>query len=148
MSNEKQVSVIWTGIEQNFVGQVPAGFEFPMSSGGDSPTPMDYLLAGVAGCTAVDIVSTLRKMRQPLQGLRVEATGLRAAEHPKVYTHVTLTYVVTGPVDPDALARAIRLSKEKYCSASIMFQRAGATFDIVSRIESSAQLEAATDGAD
>jgi putative redox protein len=121
-----------------------AGHSVPLSSGGDSASPMDYLLAGVAGCTAIDVISILQKMRQPVEGLQVEITGTRADDHPKVYTHATLTYVATGAIDLDALGKAVKLSKDKYCSASIMFQRAGVAFDVAYRVEP--QAEATTVG--
>ena len=82
------------------------------------PSPMDLLLASLAGCTAFDVVSILKKSRQPLEGLSVRAEGEREEEHPRRYTRITLTYTVTGDVDERALQRAIDLSEEKYCSVS------------------------------
>ncbi len=79
--------------------------------------PMEVLLMGILGCTAMDVISILKKKRQPVQGLKVFAQGERAAEHPKYYTHIHLEYVAYGDVDPEALARAVQLSQEKYCSA-------------------------------
>jgi putative redox protein len=80
-------------------------------------SPMEVLLMGVVGCTALDVISILKKKRQPVSGLRVLATGERASEHPKSYTKIHLEYIATGEVDPQALARAIQLSEEKYCPA-------------------------------
>jgi putative redox protein len=84
---------------------------------GSGPGPMEVLLMGLLGCTAMDVISILKKKRQPVTGLKVLATGERASEHPKRYTKIHLEYVATGEVDPAALARAIELSEEKYCSA-------------------------------
>jgi putative redox protein len=69
------------------------------------------------GCTGMDVVSILKKKRQPVQGLKIFATGERAPEHPKRYTKIHLEYVAYGAVDPEALARSIQLSEEKYCPA-------------------------------
>lgn len=143
MPDIKNAVVTWTGDAMNFTTTVGSGNTFPMSSRGDGASPMEYLLAGVAGCTAIDVLSILEKMRQPLTGLRVEISGTRADDHPKVYTHATLTYVAAGDVDPDALARAVALSKEKYCSASVMFRRAGVIFDVSHRVETGVDQAAA-----
>ncbi len=79
--------------------------------------PMEILLMGVLGCTAMDVISILKKKRQKVQGLKVFAAGDRAADHPKYYTKIHLEYVAYGEVDAEALARAVQLSEEKYCSA-------------------------------
>jgi putative redox protein len=79
--------------------------------------PMEVLLMGVLGCTAMDVISILRKKRQPVQGLKVFATAARATEHPMYFTKLHLEYVAYGDVQPEALARSIQLSEEKYCSA-------------------------------
>jgi putative redox protein len=81
------------------------------------PRPMELLLMGVLGCTAMDVISILKKKRQPVEGFKVFATTERAEEHPKRFTKIHLDYVVYGDVDPAALARAVQLSEEKYCAA-------------------------------
>jgi putative redox protein len=79
---------------------------------------MELLLIGLAGCTAMDVVSILQKKRQPLTGLQTKVTAERAEEHPRVYTKIHVEYVVTGKgVKPEAVERAIELSETKYCSA-------------------------------
>lgn len=90
----------------------------PPGGHGRGPSPMDLLLASLAGCTAFDVVSILEKSRQPLTGLSVRADGVRAEDHPRRYTRITLTYTVHGDVDERALRRAVELSEEKYCSVS------------------------------
>jgi putative redox protein len=90
----------------------------PPGGDGRGPSPMDLLLASLAGCTAFDIVSILEKSRQPLAGLSVRADGYRAEDHPRRYTRIVLTYTVHGDVDERALRRAVELSEEKYCSVS------------------------------
>lgn len=109
--------------DMQFVAQGESGHAIvldaaPEAGGHNSgPRPMEVLLMAVLGCTAMDVISILKKKRQPVQGLKVFAQGERATEHPKYYTHIHLEYVAYGDVDPDALARAIQLSEEKYCSA-------------------------------
>jgi putative redox protein len=75
------------------------------------------LLMAVLGCTAMDVISILKKKRQPVEGLKIFATTERAEEHPKRYEKIRLEYVAYGAVDPAALARAVQLSEEKYCAA-------------------------------
>ena len=138
MSDKKTARIIWTGTELAFRGVLGSGYEFDLSSqaGAAAGSPMEFLLAAVAGCTAVDVVNTLRKMRRPLDGLVVEISGTRADEHPRVYTEVTIVYVVRGAaIDQQAVERAIKLSKEKYCSASAMFEQAGVVLHSDYRIE-------------
>ncbi|MBN1178685.1 MAG: OsmC family protein [Anaerolineae bacterium] len=90
----------------------------------EGPSPMEYLLLGLAGCTGMDVVSILQKKRQPFTNLEVRVTAERADEHPRVYTKVHMTFVVTGKdVKPEAVERAIELSETKYCSASAMFAK-------------------------
>ena len=80
--------------------------------------PMEMLLVGLAGCTAMDVISILRKKRQRVTGYDVQVRGERAEDHPMVYTDVTVEHIVTGHgVDPSAVARAIELSETKYCGA-------------------------------
>jgi putative redox protein len=95
--------------------------------------PMEMLLAGAAACTAFDVVWILKKARQPVSGCVVEAEAARAAVEPKVFTRIELVYRVTGQgLDPRQVERAVKLSKEKYCSATIML---GRTAEITTRVE-------------
>ncbi len=109
--------------DMQFVAQGDTGHAIIMDSseehGGQDKgsRPMEVLLMGLLGCTGMDVISVLRKKRQPVQGLNVFATGERAVEHPRRYTKIHLEYVAYGDVDPEALARSIQLSEEKYCSA-------------------------------
>ena len=83
--------------------------------------PMELLLAGAAACTAFDVVWILRKARQPVGDCVVEAEAQRAATEPKVFTRLHLRYTVAGRgLDPRQVERAVKLSKDKYCSATIM----------------------------
>lgn len=93
--------------------------------------PMELVLMGTGACSAIDVVHILRKARQPVSGCVVELESERASEDPKTFTKIHLHYVVTGKGLADAqVARAISLSKEKYCSATIMLAKmAQITFD-------------------
>ena len=88
------------------------------------PTPMELLLMGTAGCTAMDVISILQKKRQSVTAYQVKIHGVRADDHPMVYTAITIEHIVTGhKVSEDAVARAIELSETKYCGASAMMRK-------------------------
>ena len=95
--------------------------------------PMELVLAGAAACTAFDVVLILRKARQPVTDCVVEAEADRAAVEPKVFTRIRLAYTVAGHgLDPRQVERAVKLSKEKYCSATVMLAKTAAiTYEIV-----------------
>ncbi|MFZ1395997.1 MAG: OsmC family protein [Candidatus Promineifilaceae bacterium] len=138
MSNEKTAKVVWSGEELQFRGTLGSGYEFDLNSnaGEHGGSPMEFLLAGVAGCTAMDVISILKKMRQDVHEFSVEISGERADEHPKVYTETTITYVVRGKnLDEERVARAVELSETIYCSASQMFRRSGTKINSSYRIE-------------
>jgi putative redox protein len=85
--------------------------------------PMEMLLLGLGACTAFDVVMILEKGREKLTALDIELDGDRATQNPKVFTHVKLNLKFRGyGLNPAAVERAIRLSEEKYCSASAMFR--------------------------
>lgn len=92
----------------------------PLSGKGDppgaGPGPMELLLLALGGCTGMDVVSILRKMRQPLEGFRIEVHGERAEEHPKKYTSIEIVYHFKGDLDERRVQRAIELSETRYCS--------------------------------
>lgn len=129
MKDEKTARVTWKGENLNFAAEVGSGYQLDLSSQSgpeNGGSPMELLLAGVAGCTAMDVVHVLRKKRQPFTGVEVAITGVRAQDYPQVYTDLMLTYIVSGEgVTPKAVEQAIALSQETYCSASIMFKQAG-----------------------
>jgi putative redox protein len=95
--------------------------------------PMEMVLTGAAACTAFDVVFILRKGRQPVADVVVTAEAERAPEEPKVFTKIHLVYTVAGRgLDPKQVERAVKLSKEKYCSATIMLARtAEITYEVV-----------------
>jgi putative redox protein len=89
------------------------------------PSPMEAVLMALCSCTSVDVVSILKKKRQPLTGLRVTASAERAGEAPRVFTRIHLTYAVSGrPLSRKAVEDAVSLSKNKYCSVSKMLEQA------------------------
>jgi putative redox protein len=86
--------------------------------------PMELVLAGAASCTAFDVIWILKKARQPVADCVVEAEAERAPVEPKVFTRIHLKYAVAGHgLDPRQVERAVKLSKEKYCSATTMLER-------------------------
>jgi putative redox protein len=95
--------------------------------------PMELVLAGAASCTAFDVVLMLKKARQNFTAFSVEAEADRATEDPKVFTAIKLRFRVSGPaIDPKVVERSVKLSKEKYCSATAMLgQTAEITTEIV-----------------
>ena len=83
--------------------------------------PMEMLLLGVAGCTMIDVVTTLKKMRQELTHCETRVNAERADDHPKVFTDIHIQFIIKGKgLDSKKVEKAITLSAEKYCSASIM----------------------------
>jgi len=100
------------------------------------PRPMELVLAGAAACTAFDVVWILNKARQPIADCVVDAEADRAPADPKVFTAIRLTYRVAGRgLDPRQVERAVQLSKDKYCSATIMLGRTAAVSAHVEIIE-------------
>ena len=86
--------------------------------------PMELVLTGTAACTAFDVVEILRKARQPVADCVVEAEAERAPTPPRVFTHVHFRYLVAGRgLDAHQVERAVKLSKDKYCSATLMIAR-------------------------
>ena len=118
--------VTWSG-GVSFAGESDSGHSLVMDgapeAGGRNlgPRPMEMLLLGLGGCTAFDVVSILRKARQAVADCTLELEAERAASVPKVFTRIHAHFTVTGrDLDPAMVARAIKLSAEKYCSASAM----------------------------
>ena len=119
-----EARAIWTD-EDRFLGEATSGHALVMDTSEvkTAATPIELLLIALCGCTASDVVSILRKKREPFTGLEVSAQGERAGDHPKVYTEIKLVYRVRGKVTPKAMEDAVRLSKEKYCSVSAMLEK-------------------------
>jgi len=100
-----------------------------------APRPMEMVLLGTGGCTAYDVVMILQKSRQDVRGCTVKLDAERASEDPKVFTKIHFQFTVTGRnLNPSTVERAINLSHDKYCSASIMLAKTAElthSFDIV-----------------
>ncbi len=102
----------------HFTGATSAGHVVNLDEMGGSagPSPMELMLIGLAGCSAMDVIAILRKKRQDIEGLEVHVSGHRRDEYPRVFTDIELEYVVLGDeVDPRAIERAIELSAQNYC---------------------------------
>ena len=114
-----------------FIGTADSGFPVKMdadeSAGGnkDGVRPMEMLALGLAGCTAMDVISILRKKRQNITQFEVKINAPRSKEYPQVFTNALITYIVTGTdVSEEAVLRSIELAATKYCPAQIMFSQA------------------------
>lgn len=96
-------------------------------------SPTDFLLAAVGGCSGIDVVSILQKMRQELRALRIDVVGEQADEHPKYFKSIKITYVVSGVnLDRSKVEQAIMLSQEKYCSVrATLSEKCTVTTEIV-----------------
>jgi putative redox protein len=110
-----------------FVGETESGHAVVMDGPADiggrnlGPRPMEMLLLGTGACSSVDVVSILKKSRQDVTDCWVELDADRAATEPKVFTRIHMHFVVVGKgLKPEVVERAVKLSAEKYCSASIM----------------------------
>ena len=106
-----------------------SGHELIMDAGrplgaGSAARPTEALLAALAGCTSMDVISILRKKRQAVDSYQVRVSGERSAEHPKVFTRIVVEHLVGGEVGAEALRRSIELSATRYCPVSAMLSKA------------------------
>jgi putative redox protein len=115
----------------SFDGAANTGFTVPLgadpSVGGanDGFRPLELMAVSLAGCTAMDVISILKKKQQQVSAFEVNVHADQADDHPHVFTHVVIEYVVTGKgIDPAAVERAMQLSKDKYCPAQSMLAKA------------------------
>ena len=125
--------------QRTFLGESGSGHSVVMDGAPDAGgrdlgvRPMEMLLLGMGGCTAFDVVDILRKSREPVEDVVIELSGERSEEIPKVFTRIDVKYVITGKgLNRDKVERAVHLSADKYCSATIMM---GATAEITHTIE-------------
>ena len=138
-------NVTWVE-DMMFVAQGDSGHAVVMDAGESGgghdlgSRPMEVLLMGLLGCSSMDVISILKKKRQPVEGLKVFATGDRNSENPMYFTHIHLEFVAYGKVDEQALARAVELSETKYCGAA-------ATLSGVAKITTSVRVEPGIVGA-
>lgn len=144
-----ECTVSWTGTTgtrsgMGFVAETGSGHVLAMDGAPDeatprnggqnlAPRPMETVLAGTGGCTAYDVVLILKRGRHDVRGCSVKLTTERATTDPKVFTKIHMHFTVTGKTIPStAVERAIAMSHEKYCSASIML---GKTADITTSFD-------------
>ena len=126
-----ECTVRWTGLSgMTFLAETGSGHAVTMDGAPDgggrnlAPRPMELVLAGTGGCTAYDVVLILRKSGQDIRGCEVKMTSERAEKDPKVFTKINFHFTVRGRnLKPNVVERAIKLSHEKYCSASIMLEK-------------------------
>lgn len=127
-----ECTVRWQGADAGmaFVAESGSGHALVMDGAPDAggrntgPRPMELILAGTGGCTAFDVVLILKRGRHAVSGCEVRLSADRAESDPKVFTRIHFHYRVKGrQLKPEAVARAIELSKDKYCSASIMMAK-------------------------
>jgi putative redox protein len=124
-----EAQVTWKG-KLSFNGTADSGFEMPLgtekSVGGDEDgfRPMELIAMGLAGCTAMDVISILAKKRQQVTAFDVQVHADRSENHPKVFTHAIIDYIVIGHnLDESAVVRAIELSATRYCPAQAMLEK-------------------------
>lgn len=124
-----KTTIRWLG-EVMFLAESESGHTLVMDGAPDAggrnlgPRPMEVVLAGTGGCSAFDVVTILRKARQDVRDCRVEVTAERAPEPPRVFTRIHMHFVIAGcGLQENQVRRAIELSAQKYCSASIMLAK-------------------------
>lgn len=122
---ERKTSKVVLRDDMIFTSHSDNGYTIPLDAkidvGGHDAgiNPMALMLTSLGGCTAMDVISILRKKKQDITAFEVHVEGVRADEHPKVYTEIWVKFVVTGKgVDSKAVERAIELSRDKYCGAA------------------------------
>ncbi len=111
----------------SFLGESSSGHQVMMdgNSGDKAPSPMEMVLIAAGGCSAIDVVSILQKGRNDVTGCEVKLTSERREEVPRYFTKINLHFIVTGKgLTEKIVERAVQLSAEKYCSVSLMLEKA------------------------
>ncbi|MFZ6732857.1 OsmC family protein [Undibacterium sp. Ji42W] len=149
-----EATVRWTGSSgMSFLAETGSGHAVLMDGAPDgggrnlAPRPMEMVLLGTGGCSAYDVVLILRKGKQDIRGCDVKLTAERAETEPKVFTKINFHFVVRGrQLKPHLVERAIKLSHEKYCSASIMLEKTAEmthSFEIIEDLDLPSEHQAA-----
>ncbi len=114
----------------SFIGEADTGFSLPLGAnpqvGGDNDgfRPMELIAIGIAGCTAMDVISVLQKKRQNVTAFEVQLRSQQAQDYPRVFTKIEIEYLISGDdIDETAVQHAIELSENKYCPAQAMFNQ-------------------------
>ena len=125
--------VVWKK-RMSFDGTADSGFSVPLGTspgvGGDDDgfRPLELLAVGLAGCTAMDVISILKKKKQQVTSFEVQVHAETADVHPKVFTHLIIEYILSGnELSKSAVERAVELSAEKYCPAQAMLKQVAPT---------------------
>ncbi len=121
-----EITAEWTG-DLTLTARNEAGGQVQMGDldGRPGVGPMQLVLAALAGCTGMDVVSILKKKRVNLRNFQVHVRGRRAAEHPRIWTDIHVTYLFWGDgIRPSDVEQAIKLSEDKYCSVGAMLRKA------------------------
>jgi putative redox protein len=125
-----EAKATWRG-DLRFTGWAGSGFKVPLDAsaesggGNDAMSPMEMVAVGLAGCTAMDVISILQKKKQDITAFEVKVTTEQSESHPHIFSHILLEYIVTGPnIDPVAVNRSVELSTTKYCSVHAMLEKA------------------------
>jgi len=121
----KEIVAEWQG-EKTFIGKNDSGGSVQMGeiSGVPGISPMELILAGLAGCSGIDVAMILEKKRQQLSDFKVKVRGKRVDTYPMVYDQIEIEYLFWGKgLSEKSLEQAIQLSEEKYCSVSAMFAK-------------------------
>jgi putative redox protein len=136
-----ECNVKWSGEGMSFVAETGSGHLVAMDGapeGGGrnlAPRPMEMVLLGTGGCTAYDVVLILKRGRHDVRGCEVKLVAERAADDPKVFTRIEFRFSVRGKgLKPDVVERAVKLSHDKYCSASAMLVKTAVidtTIDVI-----------------
>ena len=125
-----EAKVTWQG-KMSFTGSAGAAFGVPLdtsaANGGDDDgiSPMQLVAISLAGCTAMDVISILKKKQQDVTAFEVKVTAESGEVHPRIFSHILVEYIVYGHnIDPAAVNRSVELSTTKYCSVQAMLEKA------------------------
>lgn len=122
MKKDSPNATVYLSGKDLFVGVSPSGHALTLDTDHErsvAPTPMELLMIALGSCTGVDVASILEKKRIPIAAYRIEITGERRDEHPRSFKKLHVHHIITGQNIPEtAVARAIELSEEKYCSVA------------------------------
>ncbi len=123
-----ETKVVWNG-KMKFTGNTPSNFSILMDASSDhggedqGPRPMELVLVALGGCTGMDVISILQKMKEKVKNFEIKISAERAEEHPKVYKKVHLEYIFKGEnLKEENIKKAIELSQTKYCSVSAILK--------------------------
>ena len=151
---EKMTATVRLETGMRFDAEAGSGHHLTLDAAEDSGghnegfLPMELLLVGLAGCTGMDVISILRKKRQDVTAYEIQVEGIRAESHPMVFVEITVEHIITGhQVQPEAVARAIQLSEERYCGAGAMLGKVARlthTFRILDAAETQASMASDT----